>query len=101
MQSILSNIQRILNSILHCLESNDLGGSEPETLIDRLENAMGVIIRLDEDTVFDGDRTVQLLQSARRYLEEVVNESTNIHGPALVFSGNSGRPKYDVPRTQL
>ena len=86
---------------MRCLESSDLGGSEPETLLDRLEHVMGVIIRLDEATVFAGTTIVQLLQSARRCLQEAISESTYTNRPTLVFSGNSGRPKYDIPIIQL
>lgn len=83
------------------MEQSDLGGSDIETLLDRLEHVTSIVIRSHEDNVFCLNSVLQLLQRARHILEEVSDERNCMRELPLVFTGNTGRPTYDIPLSQL
>lgn len=90
-----------LRNIIHSLHAEDFAGSDPETISDRMELVLGVISRLDENSLPGRLQILTLLQRARAILEEISMEIENTYRTPLLSNGNAGRPSYDIPVEQL
>ena len=84
------------------MDDTDLNGSDPEMLVDRIENLMSVVARLEESNVTFPNEVMASLQQARELLQDVVNDhhlrESSQSTPRLF---GVGRPSYDIPEVQL
>lgn len=95
------HIIQVITNMIRCLEDPALNGSDPETILDRLEDVISITLRLEESSNAPSRGAIHLLQSARQLLQGVIGESELSQISNLTANHAIGRPSYDIPMSQL